>query len=78
MLAFSLFIHFTRSLVYASIGRTSHAKATLKGILWVFGNLKKVIKMRNSLKNRNDKYVKFIMNLESIPMLLGKTAKHLT
>ena len=79
MLTFSFFIHLVRFLVYIVVGRISHAMATLKGIFWIFGNLNKVIEMRNSLKNRNDKYVKFIMNLkESIPMLFGKTAKHLT
>lgn len=77
MLTFSLFIHLARAFVYMVTGRTSHAKATLEGIFWVFGNLEKSIKMRNSLKIRNDKYVKFVMNLkESIPILLSKTSKH--
>lgn len=78
MPTFSLFFQLSRALVFAIVGRIAHAKSTLKGVLWVFFNLNKIMEIRNSQLNRNGKYVKFVTGIRnSIPVLLGKTVKHL-
>ena len=79
MVAFSSIFHLSRFITFLLTGRIVHAKATFSAVWWFVANLKRVIKIRSSEKNRNDLYVKSLLGFkESIPILLSKVHRHLT
>jgi GT2 family glycosyltransferase len=77
ILGFSIICHYFQSIAFIITLKICNAFATLKGIVWVFLNLDKIIKKRNSWKIRTGRARKMMLNIEeSIKIFYKKSTKH--
>jgi GT2 family glycosyltransferase len=78
MLVSSLLIHMLQVVIFLTKGKVHHARETLKGIVWFFGNLDLALRKR-SMTHRTGKAVRMMYGIsDSIGIMLRKTAKHFT